>query len=148
MPGGTLNLTLIDPSPVAATLGPHMRAWLEENLLLNLERQFRCMNPSKLFPLWLHDASLRGEGSTITTVKFQAVPDKSQVVEGADEQAIAERETRLELRSLVGRMLWMEVWGAFIAAEQWWWEDTECVQECIRLGTYWEYNLIEAVKEP
>jgi hypothetical protein len=146
-PGGTFHLTVVDPLPCAATLGPQMRAWLEEHLLLNLERQFRCINPSRLFPIWLNDASLRGEGSAITTVNFQAVPDKSVEIPGLDEFSAAERANKAELRSMVGRMLWMEVWGTFVAADKWWWEDPVCVQECIQLGTYWEYNLIEAVKE-
>ncbi len=118
MPGGTFHLTIIDPFPVAASLGPNMRAWLDENLLFNLERQFRCINPSKLFPHWLHDASLRGEGSTITGVKFQAVADKSQVAAPMDGKTSAERETKIELRSMVGRLLWIEVWGRLRGREQ------------------------------
>ncbi|KAF4982035.1 hypothetical protein FZEAL_2285 [Fusarium zealandicum] len=150
-PGGSLQLTLIDPLPCAGTLGHRMRTWLEEHLLINLERQFRCVNPSKLFPDWLGDASLRGRGSTLTTAKFYAVPES---VRGrADEsdpfidRVRTEREIKAELRSLVGRMLWMEVWGGYVTGEKWWWEDEGCVEECLELGTFWEYNMIEGVKD-
>lgn len=148
IPGGTLYITLIDPMPVASSLGPRMRAWLEEHLLLNLERNFRCVNPAKLFPIWLADCALRGEGSTITTAKFLAVPpEHSQERRGPRDPLLSEKDLKTELRGVVGRMLWKEVWGAFIGADKWWWEEPACVEECFELGTYWEYNLIEAVKE-
>lgn len=146
--GGTFHITLIDPMPVASSLGPRMRGWLEDHLLLNLERNFRCVNPSKLFPIWLADCSLRGEGSTITTAKFLAIPPENrQKQKGHHESTASDKDLKAELRAVVGRMLWKEVWGAFIGAEKWWWEDPACVEECAQLGTYWEYNLIEAVKE-
>ncbi|KAI8278718.1 hypothetical protein K4K59_009125 [Colletotrichum sp. SAR11_240] len=146
--GGTFHLTLIDPLPVTSTLGPRMRSWIEENLIFNLEKNFRCMNPSKLFPLWLADASLRAEGSTITTVKFFAIPptDKPDTATTDFEQP-AERAIKQELRSLVGRMLWMEVWGQFITADKWWWEQPDIAEECDQLKTSWEYSIIEAVKD-
>ena len=143
-PGAIFHLTIVDPMPVASTLGHLMRAWLEENLLLNLERHFRCTNPSKLFPIWLADNSLRAEGSTITTAKFLAVADLENHVE--NEQLQSESNLRKRLRSTVGRMLWTEVWGGYVTGMKWWWEDPACVQECVGLKTYWEYNLIEAVR--
>lgn len=146
--GGTFHLTLIDPLPVTSTLGPLMRSWIEENLVFNLEKSFRCMNPSKLFPLWLADASLRAEGSTITTVKFSAIPltDKPDAATTDNEQP-ADRAIKQELRSMVGRMLWKEVWGRYITADRWWWEHADIIEECERLNTAWEYSIIEAVKE-
>lgn len=140
--GGTLRLTLIDPLPAAKTLGPLLRLWMDEHLLLNLERNFRCMNPSKLLPIWLADASLRAEGSTITTVKFLAVVQAPQASAAASEKSVKQ-----ELRTLVGRMLWTEVWGQFVKANTWWWEDQAIVDECNRMRTTWEYSKIEAVKD-
>lgn len=147
--GGTLHLTLIDPLPSAVTLGPRLRAWLDEHLLFNLERNFRCMNPSKLFPIWLADASLRAEGSTITTVKYLAVsPLSAEGTDvGVDAAHFDDKLVKQELRSLVGRMLWMEVWGQFIEADSWWWEDRHILQECNHMRTTWEYSIIEAVKD-
>ncbi|KAM5356409.1 hypothetical protein ACJ41O_003055 [Fusarium nematophilum] len=150
--GGSLQLTIVDPLPCAGTLGHRMRTWIEDHLLINLERQFRCVNPSRLFPDWLGDASLRGKGSVLTTSKFYAVPES--VCAAADEsdpfidkRERPEREVKAELRSLVGRMLWMEVWGEYVTGGKWWWEDDGCVEECLELGTFWEYSMIEGVKD-
>jgi hypothetical protein len=55
--------------------------------------------------------------------------------------------TRLELRSIVGRMLWKETWGRYVDGDQWWWDDKNVVDECEYMGTCWEYTTIEAVKE-
>lgn len=56
------------------------------------------------------------------------------------------QETRAELRSLVGRMLWREVWGEFVTAKNWWWDDPVCMKECLELGTFWEYHYIQGVR--
>ena len=63
---------------------------------------------------------------------------------------MSEREVRVELRSLVGRMLWQETWGGFVdRAEElgFWWDDEECMEECRAKCTEWEYTLIEAVRD-
>ena len=52
-----------------------------------------------------------------------------------------------ELKSVMGRMLWKEMWGSFVQGEKWWWEDENVIEECERMGTVWEYAVIEAVKE-
>ncbi|KAF4994044.1 hypothetical protein FGRMN_6078 [Fusarium graminum] len=149
--GGSLQLTLIDPLPCAGTLGYRMRTWLEENLLINLERNFRCTNPSKLFPDWMGDAGLRGQGSTLTTSKFYAVSASIRSQDDDDDPFIdrehSEREVKAEVRSIIGRLLWMEVWGNFVTGDKWWWEDEGCVNECVQLGTVWEYHIIEGIKQ-
>ncbi|KAF5582309.1 hypothetical protein FPCIR_9625 [Fusarium pseudocircinatum] len=149
--GGSLQLTLIDPLPCASTLGHRMRAWLQENLLINLERHFKCTNPSRLFPEWMGDAGLRGQGSTLTTSKFYAV--SASIRSQADhsdpfiDRIPSEREVKAEVRSIIGRLLWMEVWGSFVTGDKWWWEDEGCVNECLQLGTVWEYHMIDGVKQ-
>lgn len=55
--------------------------------------------------------------------------------------------TKQELKSIVGRMLWKEMWGSYVQGDKWWWEDERIVEECERMGTVWEYAVIEAVKE-
>ncbi|SPN98825.1 uncharacterized protein DNG_01866 [Cephalotrichum gorgonifer] len=147
MPEGTLHLTLIDPMPVSSSLGPHMRTWIEKHLLLNLEKNFRCVNPSKLFPHWLAESHLRGQGSTISTAKFWAVPPGRSGARGTPDARSDDRSIMMELRGAVGRMLWTEAWGMYVGAQRWWWEEPECVKECLQLGTHWEYYLIEGVKE-
>ncbi|PBP16438.1 hypothetical protein BUE80_DR012720 [Diplocarpon rosae] len=143
--GGTLHLTILDPSPLPATLGPLLRSWLDENLILHLEKQFRCINPSRLFPVWLSDAGLRAPGSTIVNVRFFAsVTPSGHPTTGVEEEM---ENTRHELKSVVGRMLWKEMWGAHVQGQKWWWEDEGIVEECQKMGTAWEYAIVEAVKE-
>ncbi len=57
-----------------------------------------------------------------------------------------------ELKVVIGRMLWEEMWGKFcvdIAGSEAkrWWEDGEIIEECVRIGTTWEFLVLEAVKE-
>ncbi|EHK96955.1 hypothetical protein M7I_7279 [Glarea lozoyensis 74030] len=148
----TLHLTLIDPLPISSTLGPLLRTWLEDHLIYNLERQFLCITPSRLFPMWLQDVGLRAEGSMILTVPFlasintmeaEAILRDTNQGTGIDKTGIVKQE----LKSVVGRMLWKERWGGFVQAKRWWWEDEEIVGECERLRTCWEYSVIDAVKE-
>lgn len=153
-PGGTLQLTLVDPLPLPGTLGPHMRSWLQNNLITNLEKNQRCSNPRKAFPPWLADAGLRGQGSSLTTTKFYAIPtcvvnsrkcllEESGLPIG---KACHEKLVKAEIRSHIGRLLWAEVWGPFVTASKWWWEDPVCVEECVELKTIWKYYFIESRK--
>ncbi|KAK5995876.1 hypothetical protein PT974_04294 [Cladobotryum mycophilum] len=148
--GGALHLTLIDPLPRAGTMGPRMRAWIERNLLQNLAKQSRCMSPSTLFPHLLGEVGLRGKGSILTTTKFYALPESTRSQDEDPDTEVeklrAESEAKAEVRSLVGRMFWVEVWGAHVTADNWWWEEQACVQECLELGTFWEYHTIRGVK--
>lgn len=142
---GVLHLVLIDPLPTRESLGPCMRDWLDDNLLINLEAQFRCTSPNRVFPLWLAKAGLRGDGSVITKVKFNAIhrPNRGDGKSNGGEKSDIEDE----LRTTMGRSLWKEVWGNFALGQVWWWDDPACVEECARLGTHFEYSVIEAVKE-
>jgi hypothetical protein len=150
---GSLHLTILDPLPITSTLGPILRGWLDTHLIVNLERQFRCINPARLFPLWLGDAGLRAEGSTIANVRFLASvmhdTDGFSMIDGeGQEQGVVSAEcTKQELKSMVGRMLWKEMWGPFVEGDKWWWEDALVVEECEKVGTCWEYAVIEAVRE-
>ncbi|KAK1833358.1 hypothetical protein QBC39DRAFT_50195 [Podospora conica] len=144
-PKGVLHLVLIDPLPTRESLGPCMRHWLDDNLLINLEAQFRCTSPNRVFPLWLAKAGLRGDGSVITKVKFNAV-HQADHGEGKGKTG-EENGIEDELRTTMGRNLWKEVWGNFALGKVWWWDDAACVEECARLGTHFEYSVIEAVKE-
>jgi hypothetical protein len=150
---GTLHLTILDPSPLPSTLGPRLRTWLDNHLILNLEKKFRCINPCRLFPIWLADAGLRAVGSTILPVQFLACCNASQTSKIKDENGFkspgigAEERTKQELKSVVGRMLWKEMWGSYVQTDKWWWEDEHIVEECERMQTCWEYAIIEAVKQ-
>ncbi|KAH8174326.1 hypothetical protein LIA77_05745 [Sarocladium implicatum] len=174
--GGTLNLTLIDAMPHPATLGPHLRSWFEKNLIVNLPPYSLSHNPTRLFPRCLAAASLRGLGSKRVKTKFFASSESIRRVGISEEEqqhedhdpdpAIrrlrAELRVKAELRCLVGRMLWMEVWGSHVSPRvgrkgtdcndegvvPWWWDDEVCMAECLQFGTFWEYHTIETVRGP
>lgn len=141
-PGGALHLTLIDPQPVSSSMGPKLRQWLFEKLLIQLEKRCRTTLPSGTFPAWLAVARLRGYGSTLTTVSVRAVHERNATSDDMRDRASVESE----LRCLIARMLWQEIWGKYVHADRWWWEEEEIVQECIEKGTYWQYSHIVAVK--
>ncbi|KAL6799634.1 hypothetical protein GGI42DRAFT_60613 [Trichoderma sp. SZMC 28013] len=146
---GFLRLVLIDPLPRAGTMGRKLKTWIEEHLLRNLAKQAKCMSPSTAFPPLLAEAGLRGDGSTLTTTKFYAVPSSAtdrdpDVIKDAVQ---VENEAKAQVRSLVGRMLWIEAWGSHVTASKWWWDDPACVAECLELGTFWEYHTVKGVKE-
>ncbi|KAL7959234.1 hypothetical protein V8C34DRAFT_323259 [Trichoderma compactum] len=146
---GFIRLVLIDPLPRAGTMGRKLKTWIEEHLLRNLAKQAKCMSPSTAFPPLLAEAGLRGDGSTLTTTKFYAVPS-SATDRGPDvtkDAVQVESEAKAQVRSLVGRMLWIEAWGSHVTASKWWWDDPACVAECLELGTFWEYHTVKGVKE-
>ncbi|KAL7922130.1 hypothetical protein ACQKWADRAFT_327209 [Trichoderma austrokoningii] len=147
---GFIRLILIDPLPRAATLGTRMKMWIEENLLRNLAKHGKCMSPSTAFPQLLAQAHLRGDGSILTTTKFYAVPGSAinRDQDAAKDSMQTENEAKAQVRSLIGRMLWVEVWGPYVTCNKWWWDDPECVAECLELGTLWEYHAVKGVKEP
>ncbi|RKF78807.1 hypothetical protein GcC1_052002 [Golovinomyces cichoracearum] len=154
--GGTVHLTILDPTPVQATIGPRLRGWLDTHLIINLERNFRCTNPSRLYPVWLADAGLNAEGSknvhirffaSVTCSKIPSTLTESQSGDLGSEEVEKNDYLNLELKSIAGRMLWKEMWGSFVLGEKWWWEDEEIMEECEKLATCWEYTVIEAVKE-
>ncbi|WZH49778.1 uncharacterized protein QYS62_010987 [Fusarium acuminatum] len=146
-PGGSLHLTIIDPLPVTSTLGPLLRTWIDDHLLFNLESSFRCTNPSKLLPVWLKSASLRVDPNCIETTQFFSIPLHSSQLQYVRDGHVSEEGLTQELRNIVGRMLWMEIWREYIIAEQWWWEDPDILRECVEWKTTWEWRLIEAVKD-
>lgn len=144
-PGGFLNMVIVDPMPNSA--GPALRKWLDENLIFNLEQQFRCTNPSRNFPVWLLEAGLRAKGSVITTARFQAIIPPGDGSSNNNGGGVSEGATMRELRTVVGRMLWREIWGPFVGADKWWWEVPKIVEECVSRDTCWEYSVIAACKE-
>ncbi|TFA99811.1 hypothetical protein CCMA1212_008054 [Trichoderma ghanense] len=145
---GFLRLVIIDPLPRAGTMGRNMKAWIEEHLLRNLAKQGKCLSPSTAFPPLLTEARLRGEGSTLTTTKFYAVPESAtEYLDKVKDAIQAENEEKAQVRSLIGRMLWVEAWGPHVTGNKWWWDDRACVAECLEMGTFWEYHTVKGVKE-
>lgn len=149
-PGGYLHLVVIDPWPVISSMGPALQRWIDDNLVFNLELQFRCNHPGRMFPVWLEDARLRAPGSIITHTRFPAVPlsyepggnGDARSKDDAEDNALAKKE----LRTTVGRMIWQEIWGPFVTGEKKWWDVPEIVDECIERQTHWEYKIIAACR--
>jgi hypothetical protein len=94
----------------------------------------------------LNGTSKTGEatakGSAVTRISFYAVDQGQEETGGDDENADVG-----ELKALVGRMLWKEIWGGFAEAKRWWWEDREILDECKSFGTRWDCAVINAVKK-
>ncbi|KAG5939461.1 hypothetical protein E4U59_003078 [Claviceps monticola] len=149
-PGGSLNLIVIDSIPHVDAFGAKMRAWFMKNLVLNIRQQSRSINPSLVLPDLLSKTSLRATGSILTTTQFYANPQnigRHEVeLDGTAKSVNEDKELRAELRSIAGRVLWKEVWGQFVTSDTWWWEEADCMQECLELGTFWEYHFVQAVK--
>lgn len=143
-PGGLLHMVLIDPSPSATTIGPLLQQWLDEHLLFNLELQFRVTRPSRFFPIWLEEAKLRAQGSIITQTRFPAIAEDT--TKSQQQQQPTAAAVNKELRCIVGRLLWKQIWGPFVSGDTWWWEVPEIVDECREKQTHWEYSVIAACK--
>lgn len=60
-------------------------------------------------------------------------------------------DVNTELKALVGRALWKDIWGDFVdfspAEIGWWWEDEEVMQECLERNTVFECGAIFAYKK-
>lgn len=147
-PGGTLHLTLVDPLPVASSLGPLLRAWIEQHLLFNLETSFYCTNPSRLIPIWLRNASLEIEAGTTSISKFSAVSSSEEQLALKGTNNVQEELIDQELRNILGRMTWLETWKDYIITDSWWWEDPRILDECVNMQTVWELHEIKACKGP
>ncbi|RDW82610.1 hypothetical protein BP6252_03722 [Coleophoma cylindrospora] len=165
---GTLNLTVMDPLPRSSTLGPKMKAWLDDHLILKLETQFRCLKPTRLMPIWLQDAGFQAVHSsksaanepaktlritedmlqepTTTSFSFRAVARGEGGYGGEVAQGDKKNSERDTLASTVGRMLWKEIYGPYVSGRTWWWEDEEIIEEVSQLGTRWDISIIEAIK--
>ena len=108
--------------------------------------------PTRMFPRWLGEAGLRGSGSSLTTTKFFAAPPPP-VPEGGTGEDTGNEDcddamlVKARIRSAAGRLLWLEVWGRWIVDDAGgWWDDARVMEECSELGTIWEFQVIEAVK--
>lgn len=119
-------------------MGPLLQHWLTKNLLLNLEINFRCLNPGRLIPHWLEEAGLRVEGSCLVREFPGAAPQQIQRIATAD-------EVTAQLEVEVGRRLWWMVWGLFVQGGARWWDEEEIVQECRKMGTIWGCLEIKAL---
>ena len=149
---GIFKVTVMDPLPCIHTMGEAMFSWMSKYLLKNIEEGGFCSEPCRVLPKYLDEAQLRGKGSKCTLSKFYALPENARSLQRDPDPSLErlrkELETKAELRSFIGRALWMEVWGRLVAPQpaKWWWEDESCIEECRILGTFWEFRAIDAVR--
>lgn len=114
--GGTLEITVVDPTPV--DVGPALAKWVDEELLLGLEARFRCTRPAALVPLGVRGAGLEMvEGGEACYLPLCV-----------DQEASAEERLKAEL----GRWL---LRSQYPFVEQWFWEVDKYMNECVRRGT-------------
>lgn len=66
VPGGILEMRIIEPLPERESTGPKMRQWVEERIVLNLERQFRTARPGTLVEGWV-----RGAGFNVISTRCE-----------------------------------------------------------------------------
>ncbi|KAK3352182.1 hypothetical protein B0T25DRAFT_541298 [Lasiosphaeria hispida] len=118
---GLLEIRLLDPKPRDA--GPAVARWVESELLVALESEFRCTRPAVMVPLWACEAGLEcmdlGEGFQDGVHEFRVC---------VEDGAAAEEQLEAELcRSLLRSQY------PFVKA--WLWEIHDCRVECLELRT-------------
>jgi hypothetical protein len=94
-----------------------------------------------LLPTWVADAGFELSNHADDTQVMRlpcAIDDRSSDVDK-------------ELKALVGRALWKDIWGSFVDEDPeeaaWWWEDEEVMQECRERQTVFECGAIYAFKK-
>jgi hypothetical protein len=160
-PGGILELRLMDATPERGSMGPRLATWLEERLLLGLEREFRCQRPLMLIPRWAQEAGFsplpfRNEadapGMRAQKPNFGklGLARCLRLPAAAIERESGNRDVVAQVGVLVGRALWKDAWGSFVQGdyeEDWWWDNPEVVDECREWKTVWDVATLYVVKE-
>jgi hypothetical protein len=160
-PGGVLELRLMDAIPERSSMGPRLATWLEERLLLDLEREFRCQRPMMMIPRWAAEVGFlplpfrneldaqglrkpRDSLGKIGMARCLRLPAAAQERDQGNRDAVA------QVGVLVGRALWKDTWGAHVHEEydeNWWWDNPDVVEECREWKTVWDVGTLYVVKE-
>ncbi|KAK0610970.1 hypothetical protein B0T14DRAFT_500159 [Immersiella caudata] len=126
---GMLELRLVDPTPVE--MGPNTARWVESELLVALESEFKCTRPAVMVPLWAREAGLElMEADGFGLHEFRVC-----VGEGA---TAAER---LEVE--VGQLL---LRSQFPCVKSWLWEMDTCKAECLERATRFRVTTVFGLK--
>ncbi|KAF2762053.1 hypothetical protein EJ05DRAFT_195238 [Pseudovirgaria hyperparasitica] len=137
-PGGVMEVRIVPPSPKKETMGPKMTEWMNERLLISLERSFRSLRPALSMPGWLKGAGLIVQQPT-QVVKLPAATDP------------ATEDVDNVLAAHIARTMWADTWGQHMEDRQdqdrWWWQSEEIVQECVQYGTVFEFETLLAIKQ-
>ena len=77
---GLIELRLVDPAP--RDVGPASARWVESELLVSLESEFRCTRPAVMVPVWAREAGLElAEGSGFDFHEFRVCVGEDATVE-------------------------------------------------------------------
>jgi hypothetical protein len=159
-PGGILELRLMDATPERGSMGPRLATWLEERLLLGLEREFRCQRPLTLIPRWAQEAGFtplpfksesESQGTHTQRYNFSklGLTRCLRLPATAVERESGSRDIVAQVGVLVGRALWKDAWGTFVHddyEEHWWWDNPDVVDECREWKTVWDVGTLYVVK--
>lgn len=138
-PGGQFEARLINALPERSTMGPKLAAWLEDNLMIQLECEFRCSRPCDLMPAWSKMAGF-------------TMADGSRPTLGHQYKLLAASESTCDKASRIGtavlREIWKDCWSSCLAHndEQYWWDDEDIIQECLEKATIWKLASLIIVK--
>jgi hypothetical protein len=160
-PGGVLELRLMDATPERGSMGPRLATWLEERLLLGLEREFRCQRPVMLLPRWAQEAGFKplpfrnevdAQGLRMQRYSFGklGLARCLRLPAATVERESAKRDVVAQVGVLVSRALWKDAWGIFVHAdreENWWWDNPEVLDECREWKTVWDVGTLYVIKE-
>jgi hypothetical protein len=160
-PGGVLELRLMDATPERGSMGPKLATWLEERLLLGLEREFRCQRPVMMIPRWASEAGFQplpfrneldaqGLRPPRNSLGRMGMARCLRLPAAAQEREQGSRDVVAQVGVLVSRALWKDAWGPFVHEdyeENWWWDNSEVVEECREWKTVWDVGTLYVVKE-
>lgn len=94
-----------------------------------------CSTPSRSIHRWLAEVGfiVNTDGMSEVKIALPVMP----------EAGAAELD---KLNTVMGRALWKFIWGNFISPEEWWWDNSEIVDECFKYNTTWECIVLKARK--
>ncbi len=126
---GLVELRLVDPAP--RDVGPASARWVESELLVSIESEFRCTRPAVMVPRWAREAGLElAEVGGFDFHEFRVCVGENATV-----------EQRLEAE--VGRLL-LRSQHPFV--KTWLWELEECRLECLEMATRFRVVTIFGLK--
>jgi len=126
---GMFELRLVDPTPL--DVGPRTARWVESELLVSLESEFRCTRPAVMVPVWAREAGLElMEGGGFGFQDFRVC-----VGEGATAEE--------QLEAAVGQLLMR---CQFPSVKTWLWDMEACRVECLERATRFRVTTVFGLK--
>ncbi|KAK0648962.1 hypothetical protein B0T16DRAFT_389115 [Cercophora newfieldiana] len=115
---GMLEVRYVDPTPL--DMGGNTARWVESELLVGMESDFKCTRPGVMVPVWAREAGLElMQGDGLGFHEFRVCMGEE-----------ASAEERLEVQ--LGRQL---IRWQFPSVKTWLWEVEACRAECLERAT-------------